>query len=127
MAATSHKILVVEDEPVLRSLAMEMLADTGHELYEAESGDRALDILREHSQEICLVFTDVNMAGEIDGLALAQRIEASWPWIAILITSGRGAPAREEMPQRALFTPKPWRRSTIMQRVQETCALSPPH
>jgi two-component system, response regulator PdtaR len=122
MARSGGKILVVEDEPLLRDLALEMLSDTGYSLYEASSADEALVILRQHNHEICLVFTDVNMAGSIDGLGLAQVISTSWPDIAILITSGRGAPRRDELPSGAVFTPKPWRRSTLLEQVQAVCA-----
>jgi two-component system, response regulator PdtaR len=124
MDRSGRKVLVVEDEPILRSLAVEILADGGYEPLEAGSGEEALEILRERWPEVCLVFTDVNMAGEIDGLRLAQVVASSWPSISILITSGRGAPRQEEMPSNASFTPKPWRRSMLVDRVEEVCFSS---
>ena len=119
---TGHHILVVEDEPLIRSLAVELLSDTGYCLLEASSADEALDILARQAADICLLFTDVNMAGSIDGLALAKIVAASWPWIGILITSGRDQPPRQELPPRTHFAAKPWRQATLLKQVEETCA-----
>lgn len=121
MTQSDRKILVVEDEPVLRAIAIDMLSDTGFGIFEAGSGDEALAILGEHATETCLLFTDVNMPGSIDGLRLAQVVSKCWPWVTILITSGRGAPPRDEMPAGATFMQKPWRRATLIEQVEAAC------
>ena len=120
----ADKVLVVEDEPLLRDLAVEMLADTGRASFQAGSAAEAMAILTDHAPEICILFTDVNMAGAVDGLALAKAVGVSWPWISILITSGRAAPPRDEMPSRARFIPKPWRQDRLLDLVGDICPPS---
>lgn len=126
MPHQADKVLVVEDEPLLRDLAVEMLADTGRSSFQAGSAAEAMAILIDHAPEICILFTDVNMAGAVDGLGLAKTVGVSWPWISILITSGRAAPPRDEMPNRAQFIPKPWRHEKLLGLVSNICPLPEP-
>ncbi len=121
---SKNKVLIVEDEPLQRMLATEVLAEAGYEFYEASSGDEAVAILLEHADEVCFLLTDVNMEGTLDGLALARRVSVSWPWISIVVTSGRENPSPSEMPPQAIFTPKPWRQATLLQQISETCHSS---
>lgn len=74
----SNIVLVVEDQPLLRFLAADMLGEAGYGTCLAGSADEAMEIL-EHNPEIRLVFSDINMPGRINGLALAQIIEGRCP------------------------------------------------
>lgn len=86
-AARNRTVLLVEDNPQVRKLTAARLRDLGYVVREAERGDVAADMLREDA-EIHAVFTDLVMPGELDGLALARHIVASYPHIRILLTSG---------------------------------------
>jgi len=48
------------------------------------------------------------MPGDIDGLELAWNIQAQWPAIAVVVTSGRKLPRPDQMPRAASFLPKPF-------------------
>jgi CheY-like chemotaxis protein len=63
-------VLVVEDETLIRELVAEELEDAGYTVVIANDADQAITIL-EARQDICLVFTDINMPGSKNGLKLA--------------------------------------------------------
>ena len=73
MPSPAHVVLVVEDEPILRLNAAEALKDAGCEAFEAAESQEALEMLAAHP-EISVLFTDINMPGERDGLALAEVV-----------------------------------------------------
>ncbi|MEO0929423.1 MAG: PAS domain S-box protein [Pseudomonadota bacterium] len=85
--ASGHTVLVVEDNPQVRKLTAERLKELGYGVREAERGDVAAEMLQ-LDEGIDAVFTDLVMPGELDGLALARHIVASYPNIRILLTSG---------------------------------------
>ncbi|MEO8669653.1 MAG: response regulator [Bauldia sp.] len=101
-------VLVVEDEFVVRLNLFETMLNNGFRTYEAASADEAMEIL-ESRPDIGVVFTDVNMPGSMDGLALAQRVRQHWPSIRVVITSGRAPPPAEMMAGAVAFVPKPYR------------------
>lgn len=72
MTTCNKKILVVDDEPELRELMVEEIADHGFECIGAESGQEALDLLAKHS--IFLVVSDINMP-EMNGIQLLEKIQ----------------------------------------------------
>ena len=113
-AAPSHpRVLVVEDEPLLRMFNADMLSDAGFEVLEASDADEALRLLEMH-HDIAVVFTDVEMPGLIDGFALAQRIEAKWPGIGVVVTSGRRYPPAAFGANARCFVPKPFQVSQVV-------------
>ena len=68
-------------------MAVDLVEDAGFDAVEARSADEAVAIL-EARTDICVVFTDVDMPGSMDGLKLAASIRDRWPPIEIIITSG---------------------------------------
>lgn len=107
-APPHHVVLVVDDEPILRLNAAEAFKDVGCEAYEAGQSDEALAILDQHP-EISVLFTDINMPGDQDGLALAAIVHARRPDVSLIITSGREQPAPVTIPDDGQFIPKPYR------------------
>src|SRR5882762_593402 len=95
-------ILVVDDEPMLRLIAMEELEDAGFEMLEACNAEDALAQIVRHP-EISVVFTDINMPGPFDGLELARRVHRQRPDIRLILTSGRQAPAAKDIPDDGQF------------------------
>lgn len=108
-------ILVVEDEPELRTLAAEMLREAGYCALEAGSATEALSLL-ETATCIRAVFTDIDMPGDMDGLALAAVVRARWPSLTVLITSGQPRCA-SELPCGTSFFPKPYSFNDISDRL----------
>jgi signal transduction histidine kinase len=87
LRGNGEAILVVEDDEKVRQVTVSALGTLGYEVTEAETGDQALEILRDGSG-IDLVLSDVKMPGAISGIDLAHRIQGDWPWIKVLLTSG---------------------------------------
>lgn len=85
--ARGQTVLVVEDNLQVRRLTTARLQDMGYKVHEASSGDIAAKMLKEGAN-IDAVFTDLVMPGELDGLALARHIVATYPSMRILLTSG---------------------------------------
>ncbi|MEO6783556.1 MAG: response regulator [Bradyrhizobium sp.] len=104
--------LVVDDEPLIRMLAVDMLSDRGFAAYEAENGFDALTVLNGHP-EIRLLLTDINMPGTPDGLGLAFEARARRPDLRIIVTSGRVKPALDELPAGGRFISKPYTSSEL--------------
>ncbi|HEX3753676.1 MAG TPA: response regulator [Rhizomicrobium sp.] len=89
-------VLIVEDELLLRMNAVQIIEEAGLEVVEASNAHDAISIL-ETRDDIRVVFTDIQMPGSMDGLALAWAVRNRWPPIAIIITSGKVRPAAHEM------------------------------
>ncbi|WP_244611128.1 PAS domain-containing sensor histidine kinase [Ensifer sp. M14] len=86
-----ESILVVEDEPRVRRVAVSRLSQAGYIVVEAGTGAEALRLLSEHP-EISLLFTDVIMPGGMAGDELARHARALRPDIRVLYTSGYAEP-----------------------------------
>lgn len=119
-------ILVVEDEPDERFLAAELLEEKGFEVIEAETAERALDILRERGERIDVVFSDVRTPGTIGGFELARIIGVTWPRIRLLLTSGDAGDQPSDLRVTATFMPKPWRAPEILTWLEEAAGLRAP-
>ena len=65
---------------------------------EAEHAEAALKSLHAKASDIHVLFTDIQMPGTMDGLALAHHTAQNWPWIALLITSGLPRPDQAALP-----------------------------
>jgi len=81
-------VLVVEDEPVVRLDLIGTLERAGFGTPEAGSAAEAIALIEGHP-EIRVVFTDVQMPGTMDGIALANCVRERWPPTIIVVSSGR--------------------------------------
>ena len=113
-------ILVAEDDFLIRSAIVDVLTDAGFAVVEMDRADSALDFLRTHAGEVQALFTDVNMPGPMDGLELARRTHAAFPWIAIIVASGRPLPSRDSLPPASRFLAKPY---NLLALPGQLCAL----
>jgi len=84
----SAVVLVVEDEPLVRMTVVDELEEADLQVLEAANADAALTVLEVHPEEVQVLFTDVNMPGSMDGMALAEQVHQRWPHIRLLISSG---------------------------------------
>ena len=87
VAGQGETVLVVEDEPAVRRVAVEVLRESGYEVLEAEGADAALALAREYRGSIDLLLTDVIMPGK-NGRALADELRVVRPRVLVLFTSG---------------------------------------
>lgn len=98
--------LVVDDEALIRMDTSGMVSDAGFHVIEARSADEALEFLKQHSS-LQLVFTDIQMPGDMDGVQLAQYIDEHWPHIKVIVASGAVQPAEGILPDGTTFLNKP--------------------
>jgi CheY-like chemotaxis protein len=110
-------VLIVEDEPLVRLTGADLLADAGFEVLEAGNADEALRIL-EATSKVRVVFSDVEMPGSLDGLALARNICQRWPSVGIVLTSGHCIRA-ETIPREGRFLPKPYDGQALVRQIEE--------
>ena len=114
-------LLVVEDEPLLRMLAVDVGEDAGFIVVAAANADDAVAILESRS-DIRLVFTDIDMPGSLDGMKLAACIRDRWPPIHIILTSGHMKPAQDDMPTGSVFFAKPYRQDRVIDAMRRMAA-----
>ena len=100
-------ILVVEDEPFVRLIAVEMIEQAGWNALEAGNSAEALAMLADVGP-VDVLFTDINMPGEMDGLALARQVHRSHPRTELVITSGKQALSNKSLPDDGTFLCKPY-------------------
>jgi CheY-like chemotaxis protein len=99
-------VLVIEDEPVLRLEAFDMVERAGFEPVEATSIEAALEIL-ENRTDIRIVYMDLDMPRGVKGIEIAAAIRNRWPPIEIILVAASFAKADIDLPVRAEFYPKP--------------------
>ena len=87
MAADPRTILVVEDNKDVKNVAVSLLEQLGYKTIAVESATEALDVLAS-GHTINLVFTDVALPGQFDGLALARKVTDRYGTIPIVLTTG---------------------------------------
>lgn len=113
-----REVLVVEDEPLVRIVAADAIADHGIMTWEAGDAHEALEILDQHP-DIGLVVTDVGMPGEMDGLDLADQVAKKRPDVSVIVTSGQVHVSDEQLPDHGVFLPKPYRTERLVSLVQD--------
>jgi CheY-like chemotaxis protein len=114
-------VLVVEDEYLIRMDTVSCLEAEGFKVFEADNAADAISVLELHD-EIRLIFTDVNMPGSMDGLALAQYVRGRWPPVKIIVTSGYMKVRGDDLPAGALFVEKPYAPKTIAHKMNKLMA-----
>ena len=112
-----RRVLIVEDEFLIRVTLAEMFIDEGFEALEAADGDEALVLLE--ANPVDLVLTDVNMPGALDGWSLADAARARHPNLPIVFISGgaQPPPGRPPSPHDA-FVNKPYIPSDLVAMVR---------
>jgi len=120
-APAEATILVVDDEPTLRSVIRRCLMREGYSVLVAEDGKQALKLADNNPGSIHLLLTDVVMPG-LSGLELAQKLQRLRPGLAVLFISGytfdEAVPPAD--PARIMaYLPKPFDTKTLIAKVHE--------
>lgn len=111
------RILLVEDEPLVRELALEDLSDAGFDVVTARDGDEGLEIAHA-DRAFDLIFTDIKMPSAIDGWDLAEQVKQLIPGIKVIFSSGLSDDfGRVGSGDRLLQ--KPYRRETLLAMLTE--------
>lgn len=106
MADEQVSVLIVDDEALIRMDLVDALQMRGFRTYEADSAAEAIEMLQTHP-DIRVVFTDVQMPGEMDGIALAHYVRKRWPPTVLIVCSGNQNPDKASLPSSCSFLPKP--------------------
>lgn len=99
--------LVVEDEALVRFDLAATLQAQGFKTFEAADATDAIAVL-EANADLRVVFTDIQMPGTMDGLALSHYVRQRWPPTIIVVSSGQHSPSKDEMPPGSFFVAKPY-------------------
>jgi two-component system, cell cycle sensor histidine kinase and response regulator CckA len=118
----SETILLAEDEPDVRSLACEVLAEHGYNVLQGRHGAEALEVAGQHKDPIHLLLTDVVMP-QLGGRELADRLHSVHPETRVLFTSGYTDDAvirhRVSRSDKTPLLEKPYSPDTLLRRVRE--------
>jgi CheY-like chemotaxis protein len=98
--------LVVEDDPLQREVVAELLRDNGLEVVECSTAEAAEIVLATTGTELQALVTDVNLAGDMSGVELAEYAKRRFPCLNVVLVSGKGPPY---IPQDIRFFLKPYR------------------
>jgi CheY-like chemotaxis protein len=117
------RILVVEDEILIRTLIAEELRDRGFTVMAANSADAAKSVL-DAGNEVDLIFSDVRLPGTMDGVELARYVQSQYPGLPVILTSANIGP---EIPRISThFVPKPYRIPELVELISATLGRSNP-
>ncbi|HEY0790768.1 MAG TPA: response regulator [Chthoniobacterales bacterium] len=122
-------ILLVEDEPMVRRIATEILEWEGWTVYEARDSVEALAQMEKVHPKILMMLTDVLMPGPMDGIELGLRLQASYPNLQVLYTSALARPALERrglLNEGVNFIAKPFDAQQLTQAVRKAVARGVP-
>ena len=106
ISVASPRVLVVEDEFLIRMTLAEALVDEGFDVVEAETGDDALPILKS-DPEIKLLLTDIQLPGILNGRTLATQAREHIPNLPIIFMTGQ-PDVSDQANDRDVFISKPY-------------------
>jgi len=98
--------LIVEDDPMQREMICLLLEESDVNVIECESAEAAELVLERAGSTVALMLTDVQLAGNMNGIELAHVARKYNPDIGVIVTSGRPLP--QQLPDGARFWAKPW-------------------
>ena len=120
-STASPVVLVVEDEPLIRMLAVDVLEEAGFEVIEASTADYAILVL-DKREDIRVVFTDVDMPGRLNGFQLARHVQDHHHRIRGIIGSGKCRPGPDDVAPGTIFLQKPYPLDTLVKEVRRLAA-----
>lgn len=104
---TKQAVLIVDDEALVRMDLVDTMQARGFRTYEADNSVEAIKVLEARS-DIRVVFTDIQMPGAMDGIALAHYVRNRWPPTILIVCSGNRRPDAGGLPDACSFLPKPF-------------------
>ncbi|OKO69954.1 chemotaxis protein CheY [Bradyrhizobium sp. NAS80.1] len=98
--------LIVEDDSMQREMLSILLEESGYQVIQCESAEAAERVLDKEAGALCLMLTDVQLAGPMNGVELAHLAKDRNPRLDVVVTSGR--PLKQPLPDGVKFWAKPW-------------------
>ena len=124
--ALQTKVLLVEDEGIIRMTMAEFLEDEGYDVMEARDGDEAVRLLNEPNH-FHILFTDVQMPGSQDGVDVAIHARRLQPQLPVLVVSGYAATLMTRLSvldPAARFLAKPYKLGDVADTLRELASIS---
>jgi CheY-like chemotaxis protein len=107
-------VMVVDDDAVIRMVLAESMRDAGLHVIEASCSADAIGYLQSGAP-VDLIFSDIQMAGPLDGLHLAHQVRAMDPTLPMIFTSAGPKPAA--LTDAEIFVGKPYRLDHVVATV----------
>ena len=107
--------VVVEDDMIQREDVAALLEESDMGVVQCDTAEEALRILEIMGECVSLMFTDIKLGGQIDGVELAHFSAQRYPNIHVIVTSGHALMRR--LPEGVKFMPKPWLPLDILREV----------
>jgi CheY-like chemotaxis protein len=120
-SVTKKRVLLVEDESLIRLIVAETLCDAGFDVVEAADGDEAVAIL-DGLEQFDLLMTDIQMPGKVDGNILASCAKSRQPGLPVVYTSGRPDTLTNRVGRCDAFVRKPFGGSEVLAAVTRLLA-----
>jgi DNA-binding NtrC family response regulator len=117
--ALKHTALVVEDDELQRELVSLIFEESEMNVIQCGSAEAAVVVLDKTGRDLTVIFTDVELAGEMSGVELAEIARRRFPHIDVIITSGYGV---DRIPENTLFMPKPWLPLELLRQAERSRA-----
>ena len=118
------RVLCVEDDDNIRLNAVEALKDAGFSVLEARDSDQVMALIRD-PDSVDVVFTDVAMPGNWDGVDLVDEIRRNHPFMPAIVTSGYASELAGRLKMLVpptVFINKPYRLSQMVQTLGKLVA-----
>jgi two-component system cell cycle response regulator CpdR len=106
--------LVVEDDQMQRAMVATLLEETDIQVIQCESAEAAELVLEKVGGCLCMMFTDVDLAGRMTGTELANKARRRFPDSKVIVTSGQNPP---DLPG-TIFMPKPWMALDVIRQAE---------
>ena len=116
--------LVVEDEEVQRDVVAMLLEECEMGVIQCDSAEAALHVLDQVGPMLTMLYTDVSLAGDIDGIELARVTRERFPQIHVVVASGRGL--NRDLPEHTLFMQKPFLPLDLLREAERARVSSRP-
>ena len=113
------RILVVEDDPLIREFMVDTLREEGHHVIHAADGDEALARCKRRVAEVLV--TDIRLPGPVDGWEIAERCREHDPDLPVIYATGF-SPATPRPVQGSLLLQKPFAPEQILQAIKDVTA-----
>jgi CheY-like chemotaxis protein len=117
--------LIVEDDPRDRGRAAALLKELGLNAVEADSAEVAVALMERQGGEVAVLFTEVPLAGLMNGVELARAVSVLWPRTKVLVTSD-SLDRSPRLPSSVQYLQKPWRGLDVITAAQEALQKPPP-
>ena len=106
--------LIVEDDAEVRQLMKMVIEEAELDIIECDSAEAALATMLLRGKDVAMIFADVRLSGEVDGIGLAREAKMRWPHLVVVLTSGSAVDHLGQLPPGVEYMPKPWKALDVL-------------